>query len=98
MPTVIKKTLNRKNLETFAIAINNAAGQLQLVRDGLTDDIRNFIKSANRDDARMMLRNLSEAIQEINDRVSRLSGYIEDMEKVRDKIIKSKSIPENIKN
>ncbi len=96
MPTVIKKIHNRKSLETFAIAINNAAGQLQLVRDGLTDDIRSLIKSANRADARMMLRNLSEAIQEINDRVSRLKLYIKDLEKVRDKI--AKSIPENIKN
>ena len=96
MTTIVEKTHNRKSLETFAITINNAAGQLQLVRDGLTDDIRSLIKSANRADARMMLRELSEAIQEINDRVSRLSRYIEDMEKVRDKI--TKSIPENIKN
>ena len=96
MTTIAKETRNQKKLLTLATQINNSAGQLQLVRDGLTDDVRNLIRSANRGDARMMLRELSGAIEEINNRASRLNGYTKALERVRDKI--AKSIPEKLKN
>jgi len=96
MTTAIEKERNQEKFKSFTTQINNSAGQLQLVRDGLTNDIRNLIGSADsRSDARMMLRELSGTIEEINNRASRLNGYIEDLESMRDKI--SQIIPEELK-
>ena len=96
MTTTIKKTSNRKKLESFATEINNSAGQVVNVRNDLTLDIRNLIRSANRGDARMMLRELSETIAEIRSRVIHLNGIVSDLKNLRDKV--SKSIPEKMKN
>ena len=95
MTTAIKKARNQKKLQTLATQINNSAGQLQIVRDGLTNDIRDLIKAANRGDARMMLRELSVAVAEIKGRAIQLSGHIADLENLRDKIVKS--MPEKLK-
>ena len=96
MTTTIEKARNQKKLETFATEINNSAGQVVNVRNDLTLDIRNLIRSANRGDARMMLRELSETIAEIRSRVIHLNGIVSDLKNLRDKV--SKSIPEKMKN
>ena len=96
MTTTIKKTSNRKKLESFSTEINNAAGHVVNVRNDLTLDIRNLIRSANRGDARMMLRELSETIAEIRSRVIHLNGIVSDLENLRDKV--SKLVPDEMKN
>jgi len=96
MTTIKEKKHSEEKLQALGTLINDQAGQIQKSRNGLTDDIRNLIKSANRADARLMLRELSEAIVEINGRADRLKFYIKDLENLRDKI--AKSIPEKLKS
>jgi len=94
MTTIAKETRKQKKLQTLGIEINNSAGQIVNVRNGLTDDVRYLIKATNRADEYLMLTELSEAIAELTNRAIRLNGLIADLENLRDKI--AELIPEEL--
>jgi len=96
MTTTIEKARDQKRIQSLGTKINDQAGQIQNVRNDLSRDIRDLIKSANRGDVRMMLREISEVTAEIRSRVIHLNGVVSDLESLRNKI--SKLVPAEMKN
>ena len=87
MITVKEKDLVQE-MNRIQVSVSNISGKIILVRDGITDDVREISNALIGGDPRLVLRGLSESIAEIRGRFNRLYGHVEDLGVLRDEVAK----------